>query len=186
VGGLHPQQVVGLIHKHACRCLDPKQANGMAHHALEDLIEVEAGGDVAADVDEGTEFLFLAQQVMVQRVVVQGVSRQMGESFDAGLSLGLRPCLRQITQRQESQDIAACQQGNSEADRAIRRHRMSGGPRRTQTYHFSFANRVRPRWRVGRNYRVIGDVVSLANMAQKRAAVGPEQEHLPPARARQP
>jgi hypothetical protein len=69
----------------------------MAHHALEDFIEIEAGGNVAADLREGAEFLFLPQQVTVQRVVVQGVGRQICQSFQEGLSIGLRPHLRQIS-----------------------------------------------------------------------------------------
>jgi hypothetical protein len=96
IGSLHPQRLACVIHQHERRSLRPQQARGMTYDALEDLIEIEASRDIAADLDEGAELRFLPQQVTVQRVVVQGMGCQIRQRFQERGSIVFRPYLRQI------------------------------------------------------------------------------------------
>jgi hypothetical protein len=42
----------------------------MAYHAAENLVEIEAGGDVTADLDQRTQLFLLPQEVTVERAIV--------------------------------------------------------------------------------------------------------------------
>ncbi len=68
----------------------------MAHDTLEDLIKIEASSDIAADLDEGAELLFLPQQVTIQRVVVQGMGGKICKRFQERSAIMFRPHFRQI------------------------------------------------------------------------------------------
>ena len=70
IRGPNTQQVARIIQQHERRRLHPKQSDGMAYHALENLVEIETGGDVAANFDQCAQLFLLPQKVAVERAVV--------------------------------------------------------------------------------------------------------------------
>jgi hypothetical protein len=93
IGGSNLQRLAAVIHQHERRGLHPEKSHGAPHHAPEDFVELEAGGDVVTDLDERAQLRFLPQGVAVQRIVVQRVCRDIRQGLQERLLVVPRPRL---------------------------------------------------------------------------------------------